>query len=440
MKTMPRPRKSRILLINPWIYDFAAFSLWARPLGLLAVAEYLSAFDADLLFIDCMDSFEARRLGTGKYRSEIVPKPALLKNVPRYYKRYGMSVHEFTRRLESASPFDIVLMSSVMSYWYPGVQETIRLVKETNRGAAVILGGIYPTLYPDHAAAGAGADYIFTGPLNDRLLSVLRGFGQTISPVREPVPYYRQNLYSSFPFAPLLTSTGCPFQCGYCASKFLSPDYWRKPVEDSVREIRELFAMGVRDFAFYDDALLYDADRHIKPLLQAIVRSGLGIRLHAPNGLHARYLDDELAGLMKDAGFTTIRLSLETVDRMRQGSTGGKVTTGDLVKSVRILQCRGFTKQHIGVYLLYGLPGQGLREVEEGIALLKDLDVRIFFAEFSPIRGTACWDDLVKSAVITDDLDPLLTNNTVFSLLYSGYDRAEAERIKLAVKDHNCNS
>ncbi len=427
----------RILLINPWIYDFAAFSLWARPLGLLAVAEYLSAFDADLLFIDCMDSCEPGRLGTGKYRSETAPKPALLRNVPRYYKRYGMSVPEFTKRLESAGPFDVVLMSSVMSYWYPGVQEAIRLVKETNPGAPVILGGIYPTLYPDHAAHNAGADTIFTGPLSDRLLTVLRGFGQKPSLVRAPIPYYRQRLYASLPFAPLLTSRGCPFQCSYCASRFLSPEYRRKPVDDSIREIRELSGRGVRDFAFYDDALLYDADRNIKPLLEAIVRSGIRIRLHAPNGLHARYLDEELAHLMKEAGFTTIRLSLETVNFARQGRTGGKVTTGDLMKSVRSLQNSGFTKEHIGVYLLYGLPGQGLREVEEGVALLKDLNVRILLAEFSPIRGTACWDDLVKSTVITDDLDPLLTNNTVFALLYSGYDWTEVERIKIAVKEYN---
>jgi radical SAM superfamily enzyme YgiQ (UPF0313 family) len=429
--------RPRILLINPWTYDFAAFNLWARPLGLLAVAEYLSAFDADLLFIDCMDSFEPGRLGTGKYRSETVPKPALLRNVPRYYKRYGMSVPEFTKRLDSVGPFDVVLMSSVMSYWYPGVQEAIRLVKETNPGAPVILGGIYPTLYPDHAAQNAGADTLFTGPLGDRLLTVLHGFGQKPSPVRAPIPYYKQRLYSSLPFAPLLTSSGCPFQCSYCASRSLSPEYRQKPVDDSIREIRELSAQGVRDFAFYDDALLYGADRNIKPLLEAIVRSGISIRLHAPNGLHARYLDDELAHLMRAAGFTTIRLSLETVDLARQGSTGGKVTTNDLVKSVRGLQKKGFTKEHLGVYLLYGLPGQGLSEVEEGIALLRDLNVRILLAEFSPIRGTACWDDLVKSAVITDDLDPLLTNNTVFSLLYSGYDRAEVERIKIAVKEYN---
>lgn len=47
----------KILLVNPWIYDFAAFNLWSRPLGLLHVAEYLSSFDTKLTLIDCTDSF-----------------------------------------------------------------------------------------------------------------------------------------------------------------------------------------------------------------------------------------------------------------------------------------------------------------------------------------------------------------------------------------------
>jgi len=29
-----------LLLINPWVYDFAAYDLWAKPLGLLYLAEY----------------------------------------------------------------------------------------------------------------------------------------------------------------------------------------------------------------------------------------------------------------------------------------------------------------------------------------------------------------------------------------------------------------
>ena len=28
-------RRPRILLVNPWIHDFAAYDLWAKPLGLM---------------------------------------------------------------------------------------------------------------------------------------------------------------------------------------------------------------------------------------------------------------------------------------------------------------------------------------------------------------------------------------------------------------------
>ncbi len=429
--------KPRILLINPWIHDFAAFNLWARPLGLLKVAEYLSSFDADILFIDCTGSFETNAYGTGKYQSEIIQKPDLLRTIPRYYKRYGMSLHEFRSRLKFLMPFDIVLMTSIMTYWYPGVQEAIRLLRETAAGVPIVLGGIYPTLYPDHALKKAGADRIHTGPVNQDLGWLFHELG--LEPVRrrDPVPYYTLGLASRHAFAPLLTSTGCPYHCSYCASRILFPVYKKRSDVDILEEMRHLFALGIRDFAFYDDALLYRADDHVKPLLEGVIRSGLSVRLHAPNGLHARFIDSELAGLMKKSGFTTIRLSLETIDPVRQEETGGKVATPDFEQAVRHLQREGFTKEQIGAYLLYGLPGQNLDEVEKGIDLLKQLDVRIYLAEFSPIRGTASWEDLANRGVVPDDLDPLLTNNTVFSYLYSGYDKDAVERLKLGVKEYN---
>lgn len=182
--------KPRILLINPWIHDFAAFNLWARPLGLLKVAEYLSAFDADLLFIDCTDSFDRSAHGIGKYRSEIIPKPDPVRAIPRYYKRYGITIQDFRSRIESLLPFDIVLITSVMAYWYPGVQETIRLLRESAGKVPIVLGGIYPTLYHDHAVKNAGADRIYAGRVDGRLLVLFRELGLMLDNVRGPAPYY----------------------------------------------------------------------------------------------------------------------------------------------------------------------------------------------------------------------------------------------------------
>lgn len=429
--------KPRILLVNPWIHDFAAFNLWARPLGLLKVAEYLSAFDAELLFLDCTDSYKPNGHGIGKYPSEIIRKPDLLRAIPRYYKRYGMAPQDFRSRLQSLLPVDIVLMTSSMTHWYPGVQEAVRLVRETAGGVPLVLGGIYPTLCPEHALKNTGADRTHAGPVNQGLERLFQELGLLLTRKRDPAPYYTLGVLSRRASAPLLTSTGCPYHCTYCASKILSPVYARRTAEDILEEIRRLFAAGVRDFAFYDDALLYRADIHIKPLLEGIIRSGLGLRLHTPNGLHSRFIDSELAGLMRRSGFTTIRLSLETIDPARQEATGGKVGTPEFENAVGHLQREGFAKEQIGAYLLYGLPGQPLAEAEKSAEFLKRLNVRIHLAEFSPIRGTASWNELVKQGVIPDDIDPLLTNNTVFSYLYAGYDWNAVRRLKLAVKEYN---
>ncbi len=124
--------KLKCILINPWAYDFAAMNLWSRPLGLLRVAEYMSQFDLDLGLIDCTDVFGAgtdsyreRKYGTGKYPRQVVEKPAILRTIPRHFARYGMSLDDFREIFENNLPCELIMVTSVMSYWYPGVQKAI---------------------------------------------------------------------------------------------------------------------------------------------------------------------------------------------------------------------------------------------------------------------------------------------------------------------------
>jgi radical SAM superfamily enzyme YgiQ (UPF0313 family) len=140
---------------------------------------------------------------------------------------------------------------------------------------------------------------------------------------------------------------------------------------------------------------------------------------------------------MKLAGFRTLRLSLETVNSERLAATGGKVRADELERAVLALKKQGFGKEHIGVYLMYGLPGQPLEEVKEGVEFIKSLGVMVKLTEFSPIPGTRCWDELRDRGIIRDDIDPLVTNNTAFAALYSGYDPDELEALKLKVKAYN---
>jgi radical SAM superfamily enzyme YgiQ (UPF0313 family) len=434
--------KPKIVLINPWVYDFSALNLWSRPLGLLRTAEYLSQFDVDLHFIDCTDELKTeRKFGTGKYSRQIIEKPEALMGVPRHYARYGISLDLFKKQFRACIPCDLVLVSSMMTYWYPGVQKVIEIAKELSLDVPVVLGGIYATLFHQHAVENSGADYVFDGQVSndpsERLKAVIEGFGCRLNrkgPVR---PYYKLGLYRSYPFAPVLTSMGCPNNCSYCASSILSEGFMQRDPSMIVKEIRELYNAGVRDFAFYDDALLVNADSHLKAVLKSIISSKMKVRFHCPNGIHARFIDDEIAYLMKGSGFTTLRLSLETVNADRQMKTGGKVTSETLQKAVGHLKKYGFRKDNIGIYLMYGLPGQSFREVQDSVNFVKGLGVRINLTEFSPIPKTDCWNDLKNKGIISDDLDPLLTNNSVFSLLFSDYGIDSIEGLKLDVKHYN---
>jgi radical SAM superfamily enzyme YgiQ (UPF0313 family) len=431
----------KCILINPWICDFAAVNLWARPLGLLRVAEYLSRFDIDLRLIDCTVRFREHKYGMGNYPRQVIEKPDILRSVPRYFARYGIGIDEFRELLKNQLPFDFVLITSIMSYWYPGVQKAVEIVRSLSPATPVILGGIYATLHHKHAIENSGADHVFKGrvfdPPGDNLNSMIESFGFKLKSINPSKPYYALGLYQENPFAPLLTAHGCPYKCSYCASSILFDGFIQREPSEVIREVGDLFAMGVRDYAFYDDALLVNAGSRLQVVLKEIIRSGRKVRFHCPNGIHARFIDDELAKLMKQSGFKTLRLGLETVNEERQTATGGKVTSEGFKTAVKVLKRNGFTKEHIGAYLMYGLPGQGFDEVKEGVAFLKGLGVRIHLTEFSPIPGTACWEDLKEKRIITDDIDPLLTNNTVFTHLFSGYDHKAIRELKLAVKEYN---
>ena len=46
---------TKILLVNPPVYDFAAYDLWAKPLGLLYLSSILKQQNICVQFFDYMD-------------------------------------------------------------------------------------------------------------------------------------------------------------------------------------------------------------------------------------------------------------------------------------------------------------------------------------------------------------------------------------------------
>ncbi len=425
-------KQIKFLLINPPIYDFSAYDLWLKPLGLLTIASALKNTGAHVSLLDCLDRnhpggkdqipglphrARPQKWGCGHYLVAKVEKPPALKALPRLYKRYGISPQALKDSLLRTGPVDAILVTSGMTYWYPGVQEVIAAVRGQYTSAPVLLGGIYATLCTDHARRFSGADRVIAGGRIADLFSALTSLGLGADEKQAPAefPSYPPPAYELYPLldsAAIRTTRGCPFSCTYCAVHALSGTGWeRKQPSIAAAEIRQLYSRGIRDIAFYDDALLAQAESHIIPLLEEVAATCPGTRLHTPNGLHARYLSRPIANLMKRSGFTIPLISLETAMPQAQENTGGKVSNEHFISACENLKAEGYRKGEYATYLLAGIPGQEPEEVEGSIHFAHSQGAKVSLAEYSPLPGTRDWD---TAKVMLPGDDPLWHNNSLF--------------------------
>jgi radical SAM superfamily enzyme YgiQ (UPF0313 family) len=169
-------------------------------------------------------------------------------------------------------------------------------------------------------------------------------------------------------------------------------------------------------------------DRRIKPILREIIASRRPLRFHTPNGLHARYIDEELADLMYRSGFKTIRLSLESVAKERLRDIHNKITPGEMTRAVQNLVNAGYAPGELETYIIMGLPQQSLNEVIDTILYANSLGVQIRLSSFSPIPGTVDYQRAIDHGLFPADADALLTNKTVIPLERSlaAYQRFQA--------------
>ncbi|MBM4294219.1 MAG: radical SAM protein [Deltaproteobacteria bacterium] len=410
-----------LLLINPWIYDFAAYDFFARPLGLLYLAGLLEARGFAVHLVDCLDAPQARagRFGTGRYPKEILPTPSPLKDIPRRYGRYGISEEEFQARL-SRTPYPrAILVTSLMTYWYPGVTAAIRLARERFPRVPVILGGIYATLCPDHARRHSGADLVLSGPGEDAVPAALASLGLVSEDPDEKLdlnsfPYPALHLLNHLTFIPLLTSRGCPLTCSYCASRLLQPRHRRRTPSAVAAELAYWQGrLSLPDVAFYDDALLARAEDHLLPILEELARRGLNFRCHTPNGLHARFITRDVARWLKRADFRTLRLGVETT-AVGETRVDEKLAQGELEAAVAYLREAGFRREEMGVYLLLGLPCQDDGELIQSIRRVKELGATPVLAQYSPIPGTDLWPQAAACSRYDLAFEPLYHNSSIF--------------------------
>ena len=190
------------------------------------------------------------------------------------------------------------------------------------------------------------------------------------------------------PFAVLITSRGCPYNCGYCSKPVFGKRFrGQSParITDEIVWLQEQY--GVREIAFYDDSFTLDMDRAYQ-ICEEIIRRKLNIIWSCETRVNL--VTEKLLKKMKQSGCYSISYGLESgsqeiLDVIEKGTT-----IEQAVEAVRYTHEAGI---HAIGYFMIGSPGETPDTIRETIRFAKKL--KVDFAQFSittPFPGTKLYD------------------------------------------------
>ena len=290
-----------------------------------------------------------------------------------WLKRKGLHKH----------PPHEIYIASVIWYWWESTRDLIaRLRHLLGKKPKIIIGGIYPSIAPEHAARYTGADIVVAGEVqeaNDLWTDL--------------TVYHRKPTY-----AIITPSRGCPYNCHYCAARTINGGIQQvrfRSVDDIFAEMQDKYdRFGIRDFAFYADFLLIRFQDNLIPLLRKVVAAKFPWRLYTPEGLDTRFLaqSQELCDLLRAAHFQKIYLPVENVDDEILMTLNRKhvLKLRHVVQAAHNIERAGFRMRHLEVngYCLYGLPSERIHNVVQTALFVSDIIGSIIPMLFAPVPST----------------------------------------------------
>jgi radical SAM superfamily enzyme YgiQ (UPF0313 family) len=197
-----------------------------------------------------------------------------------------------------------------------------------------------------------------------------------------------------FPTAPVMATRGCPYKCTFCSTA--NTKLRKRSVNLILEEVKLLYHRhGIREFHMVDDNFTMDM-KYAKALLTGLIKLNIAASWATPNGVRLDRLDKELVELMKEAGFYSIAVGIESGSdrirsKMKKGSTTEKVRKDlQMVRDVGGIDVTGF--------FILGFPSETREDIEQTLRFSRELPIhRAAFHSFIPLPGTEVWSQMEAS-------------------------------------------
>lgn len=314
-------------------------------------------------------------------------------------KALKLSKEEVLKKLIVFNPD--ILGFRAETYYFHEALEWIRYLK-ANLSVPVLAGGINLTFYPREVLSRPEVDYGIIGEAIDSLpcfLSALENgddysrlpgvaykdkdnriiinppeskmydFDSYPYPARHLLP---NNKYYSFVsqrknFTIMLTSTGCPYGCIFCAIPF---SYRTRSPKNVVDEIEACYRdFDIREIDFFDAILFMPRERALE-IFRLILRRKLDIEWSARSRVDV--VDERVLKEAARAGCRQIYYGIESTDQKILDSVNKMIKPEDVIEAVKLSKKYGI--RTMGFFMV-GNPGETMESVRRTIIFAKKLDL-----------------------------------------------------------------
>ncbi|MFH1061442.1 MAG: cobalamin-dependent protein [Candidatus Omnitrophota bacterium] len=400
--------KKVMLIFPPVVFSPESPKQIMPPLGIAYLAAYLrDDYEVRLLDAAVEGYNQERRLANGLFC-------------------YGLSFSQIKKQIIDFQP-DFVGISCLYSSQFSVVSQICTDIKNISRDMITIVGGSHPSFLAKKCLENEQIDFIILGEGEETFKNLLaeitnkqdysnidgvafkhKGKVQVNPktlwiedidsipfPARDLLAldkYYRIGLPMGLisrqtPAMNMITSRGCPFECAFCSScNFWGRKYRPRSVENVIKEMQQLKAMGIKEIKFFDDNLTLDKIR-AKQLFQSMIDHKFNFTWNTPNGLAPQTLDPEMISLMKQSGCYEITLAVESGDQDILRNVLKKPTDLNQIEAItRII--KAYDIDTYGFFII-GFPQETKAQIFKTLRFMNKLAldrVSLFIA--NPLPGT----------------------------------------------------
>lgn len=294
----------------------------------------------------------------------------------------------------------------------------------------IIVGGPHPSILPEQTlkecssldiTAVGEAEYTLLEIVQNKTLSKIKGiaYRKNNKIIRTPPRPFIENLdelpfpardllpldkywspgIKKYPFATLMTSRGCPYNCNFCVNyTVLGKRFRYRSSENVLAEIDELVKKyKVKEIDILDDNFTI-LPKRVEEICDGLIKRNYNLIWKTGNGIRADKVDEHLIKKMRQSGCYLLAFGIESGNEKILKIINKGETLQQISEAIRL--CKKYKILTEG-FFMFGNQGENEKTMQDTIDFAKKLDLDIAqFQVFIPLPGSSYYNLIKKEGKI----------------------------------------